>query len=321
MKNTISIKNIALRTIEIETDAIHALIPSIDDSFEQAVKTMHESKGRLVVTGIGKSAIIGKKYVSTFNSTGSPAIFLHAADAVHGDIGMMHSDDILICISKSGETPEIKVLIPLVKQFGNKIISVVSNQDSYLAKHSDFVIHTPISIEADPNNLAPTASTTSQLVIGDAMATCLLALKGFNQRDFALLHPGGTLGKQLYLTVGDLISRHEKPMASPDQSISEIIVEMTSKRLGAATVLYEGLVVGIVTDGDLRRMLNNHLDWNHLTGKDIMSRDPKKVSPECLAVEALSIMRKHSISQLIVVDQGNYVGMIHLHDIIKEGII
>lgn len=321
MKNTISIKNIALRTIEIETDAIHALIASIDDSFEQAVQTIHESKGRLVVTGIGKSAIIGKKYVSTFNSTGSPAIFLHAADAVHGDIGMMHSDDILICISKSGETPEIKVLIPLVKQFGNKIISVVSNQVSYLAKHSDFVIYTPISIEADPNNLAPTASTTSQLVIGDAIATCLLALKGFNRRDFALLHPGGTLGKQLYLTVGDLISRHEKPMASPDQSISEIIVEMTSKRLGAATVLDKGLVVGIVTDGDLRRMLNNHMDWNHLTGKDIMNRNPKKVSPECLAVEALSIMRKHSISQLIVVDQESYVGMIHLHDIIKEGII
>ncbi len=321
MKNTISIKNIALRTIKIEEDAIHALIPSIDHSFEQAVKTMHESKGRLVVTGIGKSAIIGKKYVSTFNSTGSPAIFLHAADAVHGDIGMLHVEDILICISKSGETPEIKVLLPLVKQFGNTIISVVSNKDSYLAHHSDFVIHTPISIEADPNNLAPTASTTSQLVIGDAIATCLLALKGFNHRDFALLHPGGTLGKQLYLTVGDLISRHEKPIATQDQSISDIIVEMTSKRLGAATILNNDIIVGIVTDGDLRRMLNKQAEWNHLKGKDIMTKDPKKVSIECLAVEALAVMRKHSISQLIVEEEGMYAGMVHLHDIIKEGII
>ena len=321
MKNTISIKKVALRTIEIEEQAVQALKNSINKSFEQAVETIHHSNGRLVVTGVGKSAIIGKKYVSTFNSTGSPAIFLHAADAVHGDIGMLEPHDILICISKSGETPEIKVLIPLVNQIGNTIISVVGNTQSYLARNSHFVIHTPVQLEADPNNLAPTASTTAQLVIGDALATSLLALKGFNSRDFAQLHPGGSLGKQLYLTVNDLAALHEKPVVAPDQPIPEIIVEMTSKRLGAAAVLENDQIVGIITDGDLRRMLNLGTNWNELHGKDIMNRNPKMVDKNCLAVKALGILRKHSISQLIVEDQGTYVGMIHLHDIIKEGII
>ena len=321
MKKTISILKVAKETIEVERDAIDLLMQHLDDRFEKIIEHIIQSSGRLIVTGVGKSAIIGQKYVSTFNSTGTPSIFLHAADAVHGDVGMVQPNDTIICISKSGETPEIKVLIPILKQLGNTIIAVVSNRQSYLARQSDHIIYTPVRREADPNNLAPTASTTAQLVIGDAIATCLLALKGFNSSDFALLHPGGALGKQLYLTAGDLVTHHPIPKVFPDQSIPEIIVEITGKRLGATAVIEQNQVIGIITDGDLRRMLNKPQNWKDLKGRDIMSTNPKRIQRSCLAIEALKIMREHSISQLIVEDQETYVGMIHLHDIVKEGII
>ena len=321
MKKTISILKVARETIEVERDTIGLLLEHLDENFEEIIEHIFQSSGRLIVTGIGKSAIIGQKYVSTFNSTGTPAFFMHAADAVHGDVGMVQPNDIIICISKSGETPEVRILLPILKHLGNKIISVVGNRKSYLAKQSDYVIYTPIQREADPNNLAPTASTTAQLVIGDAIATCLLAIKGFNSSDFALLHPGGSLGKQLYLTVGDLVIHHSIPQVSPDHPIPEVIVEISGKRLGATAVLDNEQVVGIITDGDLRRMLNHNSDWKDLKGKDIMNVNPKKIEKSRLAIHALKIMREHSISQLLVEDKGKYIGMVHLHDIIKEGII
>ena len=321
MKKAISIQQVARNTILVERDAVHGLLEFINDGFEQIIHLIHNSTGRIIVTGIGKSALIGQKYVSTFNSTGTPAFFLHAADAVHGDIGMVQPSDIIICISKSGETPEIKVLLPLLKQFGNPIIAVVGNRDSYLSMLADHVIYTPVQREADPNNLAPTASTTAQLVIGDALATCLLALKGFDSRDFALLHPGGTLGKKLYLTVGDLVVHHAIPSVNETQSIPEIIVEISGKRLGATAVMRDNHVVGIITDGDLRRMLNRKDNWQKLHAIDIMSSNPKRISENALAIHALELMRENSISQLIVEKDSKYVGMVHLHDIIKEGII
>lgn len=315
----------AARTVEIERQALEALQEqSLNQDFARCVEAVHVCKGRVVVTGIGKSAIVGQKIVATLNSTGTPALFMHAADAIHGDLGMILPDDFVLCLSKSGETPEIKVLVPLLKNLGNPIIGMVANLSSYLARHAHFVLHTPVSQEADPNNLAPTASTTAQMALGDAMATSLLALRGFTPQDFAQFHPGGALGKQLYLRVSDLYPQNEKPQVAPDAPLHETILEITSKRLGATAVIGpDGLLAGIVTDGDLRRMLEKgSADLNQLAARDIMTAAPKTVLAEDMAVKALEKMRKNSITQLVVADAaGRYLGFIHLHDLIREGLI
>ena len=313
----------ALKTLEIEIETLNKLKSSINEHFTRCVSSIYSCQGRLVVTGIGKSALVGQKIVATLNSTGTAAIFMHAADAIHGDLGMVQNGDFVLCISKSGETPEIKVLIPLLKNLGHPIIGMVSNQASFLGKQSDYLLHTPISKEADPNNLAPTASTTAQIAMGDALATALLALKGFTPKDFAQFHPGGALGKQLYLKVRDLYPNNEQPAVKVGDSIPTTILEMTSKRLGATAVLTEDqLLVGIITDGDLRRMLEKGLSLNELKAGDIMSPSPKTIQEDKMAVNALQEMRTHSITQLIVVDKSSkYKGFIHLHDLIREGLI
>jgi arabinose-5-phosphate isomerase len=312
--------NTAVNTIEIEARTIAALRESINEDFVQTVKLIAASRGRVVVTGIGKSAIIGQKITATLNSTGTPAIFMHAADAIHGDLGMIQNDDIVLCLSKSGETAEIKVLVPLIKNLGNSIIAIVSNENAYLAQQANFVLHTPIEQEADPNNLAPTASTTAQMVIGDALATALLAVKGFTPSDFAKFHPGGILGKQMYLRVSDLYPKNELPKVGLDTPLKQIILEISSKRLGMTAVLEDERLVGIITDGDLRRMLNQEA-ITELKAADIMTRSPKTIEKDALAVNALELMREQSITQLIVVNKENYVGVIHLHDLIREGIV
>ncbi len=317
------VKKIAIKTLQIEAQALNRLIETIDDGFCNCVQSIFESNGRVVITGIGKSAIIAQKIAATLNSTGTPALFMHAADAIHGDLGMIQSNDILLCISKSGETPEIKVLIPFLKSLGSQLIGMTSNSKSYLAKRADFLLHTPIPEEADPNNLAPTASTTAQMAMGDALATALLALRGFSPSDFAQFHPGGALGKQLYLRVYDLYPNNEKPKVDEDDNLQAVILEMTSKRLGAAVVLNKAYqVIGIITDGDLRRMLTENTDTSSLLAKDIMSPHPKTINEQALAVKALDVMRTNSITQIVVVnDQQNYVGIVHLHDLINEGLI
>ncbi len=313
---------VALRTIELETESVDGLKAFINDNFVKAVECIAVGKGRLIVSGIGKSAVIAQKMVATFNSTGTPAVFMHAADAIHGDMGMIQPDDIILLISKSGDSPEIKVLTPFIKNFGNTLIGMVGNMQSFLAQHSDIVINTTVLQEACPNNLAPTSSTTAQMVMGDAMAVCLMELKGFNGDDFAKFHPGGTLGKKLYLRVEDLAAQNAKPKVLPDASIREVIVEMTQKRLGATAVInHEEQILGIITDGDLRRMLEKESSFSELTAADIMSRNPKKIESSALAVAALDEMRKGNISQLVVEDNGVYAGIIHLHDLVKEGII
>lgn len=316
----------AIRTIRIEIAALEALAVSLENDvdFPRCIEHISASRGRLVVTGIGKSASVAQKIVATLNSTGQPSIFLHAADAIHGDIGMIQSGDIVLCLSKSGETPEIKVLAPLIKNFGNTLIAMTANRNSYLAASADFVLYTPIEQEADPNNLAPTASTTAQMAFGDALATALLAHRGFSSDDFARFHPGGALGKQLYLRVNDLYKTHGRPAVNTDTQITEVLLEISSKRLGATAVLDDnGQLTGIITDGDLRRMLERRdLDWRHLTAGEIQTRTARSIDPSAMAVEALEVMRTHSISQLLVLDNaGNYLGMIHLHDLIKEGLI
>jgi arabinose-5-phosphate isomerase len=312
----------ARQTIEIEAATLNALKASIDGAFVACVEAIFSCAGRLVVTGIGKSALIAQKIVATLNSTGTPAIFLHAADAIHGDLGMVQPTDMVLCVSKSGETPEIKVLVPLLKNLGNQLIGMVSNRDSFLGKHAQFLLHTPISKEADPNNLAPTASTTAQVAMGDALATALLALRGFTPRDFAQFHPGGALGKQLYLRVSDVYPQNEQPRVHLDDTLQQTILEMTTKRLGATAVLDDtGDLCGIVTDGDLRRMLERGADISGLFARDIMSTTPKTVPPDTLAVKALEIMRSNSITQLLVVEGRQYLGVIHLHDLIREGLI
>ncbi len=312
----------AQQTIDIELAALTALRHTLGDGFVKTVEAIYQSKGRLIVTGIGKSAIVAQKIVATMNSTGTPSIFMHAADAIHGDLGMIQPSDILICISKSGDTPEIKVLVPFLKNFGTALIAMVSNLESFLAKQADFILHTPIEKEADPNNLAPTASTTAQMAMGDAVATALLALKGFSSNDFAQFHPGGSLGKQLYLRVKDIFPLHEKPQILPHASVQETIMEMTSKRLGAAVVTdSEQQVLGIVTDGDLRRMLSKFDQFLNIRAKDIMNKNPLRITPDAMAVEALDLMRQKNITQLIVTEQNTYLGMIHLHDLLKEGLI
>lgn len=322
MNNEELIVKTAIRTLEIEAEAIIALQSTLNQQFVDLVKSIFQSKGRLVITGLGKSAIVGQKIVATLNSTGTPALFMHAVDAIHGDLGMITTHDWVLCISKSGETPEIKVLIPLVKHLGNPLVAMVSNTDSYLAKQAAYILHTPILQEADPNNLAPTASTTAQMAMGDALATSLLALRGFSAEDFARFHPGGSLGKQLYLRVKDIYPLHEKPSVKVADSISQVIVEITTKRLGATAVTDEnGTVLGIITDGDLRRMIEKYSDFQHLKAIDIMSNSPKTIDPEAMAVSALHTMQQYSITQLLVASCGRYLGMVHLHDLIKEGIV
>lgn len=321
MEKNLTIKNSAIRTIEMEAKAIGELAKRLDDQFETAIKKLAECKGRIVISGIGKSAVIAQKIVATLNSTGSPAIFLHAADAIHGDLGMVQQDDVVIIISKSGESPEIKVLLPLIKNFGNTIISIVGNTSSYLAKKSDFFLNTTVDQEACPNNLAPTTSTTAQLVMGDAIAVCLMEEKGFEVADFAKLHPGGALGKKLYLRVQDLYADNEKPQVGPDASLKEIIVEMTRKRLGVTAVVdSEYKLLGIITDGDLRRMLERK-DLEQILAKEIMTQNPLVIAPEEMAVNALDIMRKKEITHLVVAENNKYLGIIHLHDLVKEGLL
>lgn len=316
------ILNTALQTISLEIEALQKLKSSIDHNFEKIIETIYQSSGRLVVTGIGKSAIVAKKIVATLNSTGTPSLFMHAADAIHGDLGMIASSDIVLCLSKSGETAEVKVLLPLVKNLGNTIIGMTSSTFSTLSQQADFTIITPIDQEADPNNLAPTASTTVQMALGDAMATALLALRGFTAQDFAKFHPGGSLGKQLYLKVQDIYIYNERPSVLLDASLEEVIVEISSKRLGATAVVNtQHQLEGIITDGDLRRMLSKYSDTNQLTAQEIMTPHPKTTAPTTLAVKAFQAMRENSITQLIVEENNIYKGIIHLHDLIREGIV
>lgn len=319
---TTNIKQLAIQTIKMEAGAIEKLASYIDDDFEKCVSLIYNAKGRVIVSGIGKSAIIANKIVATLNSTGTPAIFLHAADAIHGDLGIIQPDDVIICLSKSGSTPEIKVLIPLIRNLGNKIVAMVSNTNSYLAQNADLVLKATVDKEACPNNLAPTSSTTAQLVIGDAIAVCLLNLRGFTPEDFARFHPGGALGKKLYMRVSDIYVKENPPAVKPDDKIRAIILEMTSKRMGATAVVNsEGKVDGIITDGDLRRMLQNNNSVDNLTAKDIMTINPKSIDKDELAVNAFNRMESHKITQLIVTSNEKYSGMIHLHDILKEGIV
>ena len=313
---------VALRTIELEAEAVAGLKAFINPDFVIAVEKIAVSKGRLIVSGIGKSAVIAQKIVATLNSTGTPSIFMHAADAIHGDLGMIQSNDIVLLISKSGDSPEIKVLAPLVKNFGNTLIGMVGNTLSFLAQNCDIILNTTVEQEACPHNLAPTTSTTAQMVMGDALAVCLMELKGFNSEDFAKFHPGGTLGKKLYLRVEDLSAQNEKPKVLPTASIKEVIVEMTQKRLGATVVTDEAEnILGIITDGDLRRMLEKTISFDKLCAKDIMSSHPKTIDAGELAVTALELMKKSNINQLIAESKGKYSGIIHLHDLVKEGII
>ncbi|WP_291142639.1 KpsF/GutQ family sugar-phosphate isomerase [Flavobacterium sp. UBA7680] len=312
---------IAKKTILSESEAIIKLIDFLDENFFEATQRIYETKGRLIVTGIGKSAIIAQKMVATFNSTGTPSMFLHAAEAIHGDLGMIQNDDIIICISKSGNSPEIKVLVPLLKRFGNTLIAITGNVTSFLAKGSDYVLNTTVDTEACPINLAPTNSTTAQLVMGDALAVCLMEMRDFKPEDFAVYHPGGALGKKLLLRVKDMIEHSLKPAVSPDTSIKKAIFEISEKRLGVTAVIEDNKIIGIITDGDIRRMLNDVDSIADLTARDIMSKNPKLVSSETMAVDALNILEDFSITQLIVADNGEYKGVLHLHDILKEGIV
>ncbi|WP_295126231.1 KpsF/GutQ family sugar-phosphate isomerase [uncultured Chitinophaga sp.] len=318
----VNIKETAVRTIGLEAAAISSLEQYIDDDFEQAVELIAHCEGRVVITGIGKSAAIAQKIVATLNSTGTPAAFMHAADAIHGDLGMVRDKDIVLCISKSGESPEIKVLVPLVKNFGNTLIAMVGKKDSFLARSAQFVLNTSVEQEACPNNLAPTSSTTAQLVMGDALAVCLIELKGFTAADFAKFHPGGTLGKRLYLKVEDLRKLHEPPKVNINSSLREVIVEISSKMLGVTAVLDDnGMLQGIITDGDLRRMLEKNIETKGITAREIMSVNPKAIQEDELAVNALEMMRLYDITQLLAMRGDQYAGIIHLHDLIREGII
>ncbi|MEO7922851.1 MAG: KpsF/GutQ family sugar-phosphate isomerase [Chitinophagaceae bacterium] len=318
----VSIRQVATRTIQAEAAAIAGLVSFVNDDFEKAVQAIAGIKGRVVVSGIGKSAVIAQKIVATFNSTGTPSIFMHAADAIHGDLGMVQQEDVVIILSKSGESPEIKVLVPLIRNFGNTLIAIVGNIESYLAKNASIILNTTVEQEACPNNLAPTSSTTAQLVMGDALAICLMELKGFQSDDFAKFHPGGILGKKLYLRVADLYAVNEKPKVLASQSLKEVIVEMTAKRLGITAVVdKDNILLGIITDGDLRRMLEKGVNIESVKAGDIMTADPKTIGPEELAVDALDTLRQKEISQLVVVEGKKYLGMIHLHDLIREGLI
>ncbi|MDQ3190065.1 MAG: KpsF/GutQ family sugar-phosphate isomerase [Bacteroidota bacterium] len=321
MKTTDEIIQIAVATLKTEAAAVDKIAEYVDNTFADCVKYIHNSTGRVIVTGVGKSAIIANKIVATLNSTGTPSIFMHAADAIHGDLGIVQSDDIVICISKSGSTPEIKVLVPLVKRNGNKLVALVGNTSSYLAQEADFILNATVEKEACPNNLAPTTSTTAQLALGDALAVCLLELKGFTSDDFAKYHPGGSLGKRLYMTVYDLSKNNESPQVKLDSSIKDVIIEISSKRLGATAVVEDGFLKGIITDGDLRRMLQKDTDTSTLKAGDIMSAGPKSIEAQELAVHALTLFHNKNITQLIVTDKGKYSGFIHFHDLLREGIV
>ena len=318
---TEDIINIARQTITEEAAAVAKLTDYIDDDFTQAVDYILHSKGRVVITGIGKSAIIANKIVATMNSTGTPAIFMHAADAIHGDLGIIQQEDVVICISKSGNTPEIKVLVPLLKRGNNKLIAITSNKGSVLAQQADWVLYAHVEKEACPNNLAPTTSTTAQLVLGDALAVCLLEMKHFGSSDFAKYHPGGALGKRLYLKVSDIVVHNQKPEVSPDTDIKKVIVEISAKMLGVAAVIDQGNIVGVVTDGDIRRMLSKTDTIKGLTAKDIMSVRPKTIDFDSLAIDALNLMEKNKITQLLVTQDGKYAGIIHLHNLIRQLIL
>ena len=321
IKDTTIIEN-AKQSISLQASAINNLISLLDNNFVNAVETIVASNGRLVISGIGKSAIVAQKIVATLNSTGTPALFMHAADAIHGDLGMVQQQDVVIIISKSGDSPEIKVLAQLIKGFGNKLIALVGNVHSYLALHSDIVLNTFVEKEACPNNLAPTTSTTAQIVMGDALAICLIEANNFKLGDFAKFHPGGTLGKKMYLRVNDLIKTHEIPTVWEADEIKKVIIEISKKRLGATVVLKtNNEIAGIITDGDVRRMFEKYETFNNILAKDIMNTQPKKIDKDTLAIEAMNVMQQHNISQLIVTDNGQYAGILHIHDVIREGII
>ena len=311
----------ALQTLRLEAQSVADLANFIDDDFVDCVKLIYKSRGRVVVTGIGKSAIIAQKIVATFNSTGTPSIFMHAADAIHGDLGIIQKDDVIICISKSGDTPEIKILLPLLRTWGNKLIAITGNTGSYLATHSDAVLNTTVKQEACPNNLAPTSSSAAQLAMGDALAVCLLDYRGFTQKDFARFHPGGALGKKLYLKLKDIYLSNPAPQVKPGDDIRDVIVIISSNRLGAAAVVDKGILRGVITDGDLRRMLLDKRTLDGIKARDIMNDNPKRLDKNTMAVDALALMKAHNISQLIVTDKEKYAGMIHLHDLVKEGIL
>ncbi|AXG73133.1 KpsF/GutQ family sugar-phosphate isomerase [Flavobacterium arcticum] len=321
MINTDTILASAKRTILSESESIAALVQYLDNDFVKTTEAIYNSKGRVVVTGIGKSAIIASKIVATLNSTGTPSLFLHASEAIHGDLGMVQPGDVVICISKSGNSPEIKVLAPLLKRYSNILIGMTANKDSFLAKQSDYVLHAHVETESCPNNLAPTNSTTAQLVLGDALAVCLMELREFKSEDFALYHPGGALGKKLLLRVGDMLDDINKPQVSPDCSIKKAIVEISEKRLGVTAVIDNEKIIGIITDGDIRRMLNDRDNIAGVTAADIMTKNPKTIKTTAMATEALNTMENFAITQLVVADDGVYKGILHLHDILKEGII
>ncbi len=321
MKSSIDIKKIARETISLEVAAISKLESRIDNNFVNVINLILNIKGRLIVAGIGKSANIANKMVATFNSTGQPAVFLHAADAIHGDLGNIQEGDVVICISKSGNTPEVKALVPFIKEMGNKVIALTGNSESFLAKEADYSLDVSVEKEACPNNLAPTSSTTAQLVMGDAIAVSLLACKDFSDKDFARFHPGGTLGKRLYLKLSDIISEENNPKVDEYATVNEVIIEISKKRVGATAVIVNNKLKGIVTDGDLRRMLESGSDFRKLLAKDIMSENPKMIEVEALAYDALQIMEDNNISQIVVMNNGVYVGIVHIHEILKEGVI
>jgi arabinose-5-phosphate isomerase len=321
-KVQMNLKDLAVSVIDKEARAVEKLKPYVDDEFVAVLNLIYNSRGRLIITGIGKSAIIGNKIVATLNSTGTPSIFMHAADAIHGDLGNIQPDDVVMCISKSGNTPEIKVLVPLIKRMGNKLVAMVSNVDSYLGQHSDYVVRATVEEEACPNNLAPTSSTTTQLVMGDAIAVCLLKMRGFSAEDFAKYHPGGSLGKKLYLRVEDVFDKELRPYVVPDESIQNTIINISQNRLGATVVLdKDDALMGIITDGDVRRMVEKGKPMDTLTAKDIMSRNPKVIEKGELAINAFSIMEKNKITSVVVLDGGKYAGLIHIHDVLREGIV
>ena len=319
--NNDKIISVAKQTIETESKAILNLVSLVNDEFAEAVRYIYQSNGRVIITGIGKSANIATKIVATLNSTGTPSIFMHAADAIHGDLGTIQENDSVICISKSGNTPEIKVLVPLIKAIGNKLIAITSNKDSFLGQEADYVLNAYVEKEACPNNLAPTSSTTAQLVMGDALAMSLLDLRGFSSSDFAKFHPGGSLGKQLYLRVSNLTQQNKKPQVTPNTNIKDVIMEISKNMLGVTAVIDGSAIVGIITDGDLRRMMSTNDSFKGLTAKDIMSKNPKTIDNNAMAVAAMELMETNGITQILAQENGVYSGVVHIHDLTKEGII
>ena len=311
----------ARNTILSESNSIAKLADLLDNSFAEAVQLIYNCKTRLIVTGIGKSAIIAQKIVASMNSTGTPALFLHASEAIHGDLGMVQDNDVIICISKSGNSPEIKTLVPLLTRFGNKLIAITGNMTSFLAKNSHLILDTTVASESCPNNLAPTDSTTAQLVMGDALTVCLIEMRNFQPEDFAKFHPGGALGKKLLLKVSDMVENSLKPMVSPEANIKKVIFEISEKRLGVTAVIENEKVIGIITDGDIRRMLNENETFSHLTARDIMTKNPKLIPSNAMVIDAFQVLEDFKITQLVVVENDTYISVLHLHDILKEGII